>query len=450
MRRALLALTLGLLALPAAGAESLEDLLRSVRELGERQRQEAVERETRFRAERDQQQALLAEARAALAAEEARSADLRGRYERNEVTLAEQQAKLNEALGDLGELHGVVRQVAGDTASLLHDSLVNAQKPERLAPVSALAESRSLPPMQALEGLWLTLMEEMVASGRVERFEAPVITASGEERTLEVTRIGPFNAVSGGRFLRYLPETGRLLEPPRQPAARFANLAAALEQAKGEDEILPFPVDPTRGTLLALLVQTPDTRERIEQGGLVGYVILALGALAALIAIERFIGLGLTSRRVERQLRGDEARADNPLGRIIGVYAASPDVDAETLGLKLDEAILREVPKVQRGLGALAILAGVAPLLGLLGTVTGMIKTFQVITLYGAGDPRLMSAGISEALVTTVLGLVVAIPIVMVHSFLTARSNRIIQILDEKSAAMVAELAERRHRALAG
>ena len=114
----------------------------------------------------------------------------------------------------------------------------------------------------------------------------------------------------------------------------------------------------------------------------------------------------------------------------------------ETLSLKLDEAILRETPSIERGLVTLAILAAVAPMLGLLGTVSGMIETFQSITLFGTGDPKLMSGGISQALVTTELGLAVAIPILLIHSALSSKSNRLIQILDEESAAIVARNAE--------
>ena len=132
----------------------------------------------------------------------------------------------------------------------------------------------------------------------------------------------------------------------------------------------------------------------------------------------------------------------NPLGRILSVYSDKIAQDVETLSLKLDEAILRETPSIERGLITLAILAAVAPMLGLLGTVSGMIETFQSITLFGTGDPKLMSGGISQALVTTELGLAVAIPMLLIHSALSSKSNRLIQILDEESAAIVARNAE--------
>jgi biopolymer transport protein ExbB len=205
-----------------------------------------------------------------------------------------------------------------------------------------------------------------------------------------------------------------------------------------------FPIDPTRGGMLALLVQVPDLKNRIEQGGLVGYVIIFIGLIGVLIALERLFLLVTTSHQVKKQLKNKKAE-DNPLGRIMQVYEKNPSIDTETLGLKLDEAILKEMPRIQRGLAALALLAAVSPLLGLLGTVTGIIETFQSITLYGTGDPRVMSGGISQALVTTVMGLLVAIPLLLFHSFLSSKSNALIQVLDEKSTAFVAQLSEKTH-----
>ena len=155
--------------------------------------------------------------------------------------------------------------------------------------------------------------------------------------------------------------------------------------------------------------------------------------------------LAMIDKKVQQQLN-DEQPADNPLGRIMTIYRKNPDIDTETLGLKLDEAILKEMPALHRGLGTLALLAAIAPLLGLLGTVTGIIETFQSITLFGTGDPRTISGGISQALVTTVMGLVTAIPLLLLHSFLSTKSNRLVHILDEKSASFVAQLAES-HRA---
>jgi len=269
----------------------------------------------------------------------------------------------------------------------------------------------------------------------------PVITAQGMVEEKQVTRVGPFSAFSEGQFLRYLPETCNLVALGRQPVDRLQQVAADFESAD-TGAIEPVVVDPTRGAIMALLVQAPDLKERVQQGGWIGYLILILGVIGLLIAIQRFVSLTTTGQQVAKQQKTTTPDTNNPLGRILSVYDDSLKNDVDTLTLKLDEAILREVPKVERGLITLAILAAIAPMLGLLGTVSGMIETFQSITLFGTGDPKLMSGGISQALVTTELGLAVAIPLLLIHSLLSGKSNRLVQLFDEESAALIARNAE--------
>ena len=162
--------------------------------------------------------------------------------------------------------------------------------------------------------------------------------------------------------------------------------------------------------------------------------------MPTLLAIWRMVYLTRVGRGVSAQMHDLSApRADNPLGRIIGVLGPKPQLaDLETLELKLDEAILQETPPLETGQGLLKLLCAVAPLLGLLGTVTGMIVTFQAITQGGGGDSRLMADGISQALVTTVQGLVVAIPLLFLHTLLASRSKGLIQLLEQQSAGLIA------------
>jgi biopolymer transport protein ExbB len=420
---------------------NLDELLEQVKRDRVVEQQQNEMREQEFLEARNRQAQLLEQAKAELAAQERRTETLNNAFEANENQLAEQEAMLSERSGSLGELFGTVRQMANDSRAMLESSVTSVQFPERIEFLQTLGERKQQPSIDELRQLWLVLQQEMTESGKVDTFTAPIITASGEVAERDVTRIGVFTFFSEGNYLRYLPETQDLVELARQPVPRLQEIAREFENADAS-EWQAAVVDPTRGAIMALLVQTPDLKERIQQGGWIGYIIIALGAIGLLIALVRFVMLFVAERGVRQQQKQTTPDSKNPLGRILSVYDAKHADDVETLQLKLDEAILRETPAIERGLVTLAILAAVAPMLGLLGTVSGMIETFQSITLFGTGDPKLMSGGISQALVTTELGLAVAIPILLIHSALSSKSNRLIQILDEESASIVARNAE--------
>jgi biopolymer transport protein ExbB len=422
----------------------LDALLQQVKREGVLEQQQNKLREAEFVTARDQQAELLAQAKNQLAFEEQRTTQLNQSFQDYEKGLAEKESLLQEKSGSLGELFGTVRQMANDSRSVLEGSMTSVQNKARADFLVTLTERKQQPTIEELRQLWLVLQEEMTESGKVIQFTAPVITADGEIEQRKVTRIGVFTAFSEGKFLRYLPETGNLVELGRQPVDRLRDLTVKFEAGSGA-ELMQVVVDPTRGAILALLVQVPDLKERIQQGGWIGFIILGLGFIGLLIALQRFIYLSITGQGVAKQQKQQEVSLKNPLGRILSVYSDTVRQDVETLSLKLDEAILREIPKIERGLITLAVLAAIAPMLGLLGTVSGMIETFQSITLFGTGDPKLMSGGISQALVTTELGLAVAIPLVFIHSAISGKSNRLVQILDEESAALVALNAEKQN-----
>lgn len=447
MKKLISLLCLLTLSLPVFAADkpaNLDELLQQVKRERVLEQQQNQGREAEFAKAHDQQASLLAQAKQELAAQEKRTQQLNTIFNEQEQRLAEQQSLLDDKSGSLGELFGTVRQVANDSRAVLESSMTNVQHPERVDFLNELSDSKQQPTIEELRQLWLTLQEEMTASGKVEKFTTPVITTTGDVEDKQVTRIGVFTAFTEGLFLRYLPETGNLVELARQPVDRFRKLVAEFEDAQS-GELLPTVIDPTRGAIMALLVQTPTLKERIEQGGWIGYIILVLGAIGLIIALIQFLSLTKDGHGIAKQQKQKEVSQKNPLGRILSVYNDRLAHDVETLSLKLDEAILREMPKLERGLITLAILAAVAPMLGLLGTVSGMIETFQSITLFGTGDPKLMSGGISQALVTTELGLAVAIPLLLIHSGLSSKSNRLVQILDEESAAIVARNAEKQH-----
>jgi len=428
---------------PAKEPASLAELVKQVREERILENKALAAREQEFREARDQQLVLLEKLRAELGSERGRSERLKARYEENDLFLNSQTAILQEKTGSLGELFGVARQVAKDTHGFLSASLVAAQKPNRDAMPAHLAERRDNPSIDELEQLWLVVLDEMQESGAIARFKAAVTLPDGTWRDQEVVRLGTFNLLSGGHYLHYLPETGRIVELGRQPAARFLELAEDYERAKSG--LLPVALDPSRGSILNLMVESPSMSEHIARAGSIGYVILALGGLALLIVIERTIALALTRRKVEDARRNGAAASDNPLGRLRQIAEQNPRLDAEGLALKLDQAMLGEAPRFKRSLPTLAVFATAAPLLGLLGTVAGMIDTFQSMALFGAGDPKLVSGGISLALVATELGLLVAIPVLLLHSWLSSKSNRLIQMLEEELTGLVAEREAKTH-----
>jgi len=426
-------------------AKSLDELLRLVEQGRARESRENREREQRFASAKSEQQRLLRDAQNQKVALERRSNQLEAGFDRNEIRTSDLTELLDDRLGSLKEMFGVLQQVAGDTRGQFENSVTSVQFADRGEFLTDLAttlgSTSRLASMDEIERLWFELQREMTESGKVVKFPTTVITAEGEEVEEEVVRVGTFNIISDGKYLQFIPETGNVLELPRQPQGRFVSTTKDVFNATSG--AVGFGVDPSRGSILGLLVQAPNLRERIAQGGLIGYLIIALGCLAMLIALERLVVLGLEGRKVAGQLKSDKPKDNNPLGRVLKAADAHRGADLETLELKMGEAIIKEAPKLSRGLLFLKIIAVVAPLMGLLGTVTGMINTFQAITLFGTGDPKLMAGGISQALVTTVLGLSVAIPTVLLHTVVTGRSRRIIHVLEEQGAGIVAEHSEK-------
>jgi len=416
----------------------LDHLLRQVKQASDRESSVRREREKQFLSEKADRQAMLDDVRQQVEQQRSRGEQLKQQFADNETALQELQKELNAKTGNLGELFGTVRQSANDLHALLQDSLVSAQFPGRAEWFDVLGKSKKLPNVTELERFWLLMQQEIEQSGEVSRFQAAVTDAAGITQTEQVIRVGVFNAISGDLFLRYLPDSGRLVSLSRQLAREERKLAASFaSQLSG---YAPIIIDPTRGGLLGLLVQTPTLPERIQQGGAVGYIIIGIGVLGMLLAFVRLGYFSWVGRRVKKQLlEPDVPQDNNPLGRVLLAAGNAQDRDIDATELLLDEAILRETPTLQRGLGLIKLLAAVAPLLGLLGTVTGMILTFQSISLFGTGDPKLMAGGISQALVTTVMGLVTAIPLLFLHTLLTSRSRTLIQILDEQSAGVVAQ-----------
>ena len=428
-----------------AETTDLDSLLSLVKQGQARDNKEFNQRLAEFNSSRAQQEQLLKDAQAERARLEALSAQKEETFRTNEQALADAQERLTERLGALKELFGVLQQVAGDTKSVFEGSVISSQLPGRdvfLTDLIRVAGATSeLPSIEQLEQLWFEIQREATYSGDVTQYMADVVMPNGETTQKDVTRVGAFNAVANGLYLNWDLETGRLVELDKQPSGRYTSAIADLESATG-NSMTGFWVDPSKGQLLTILGQTPELGDRVQQGGEVGYIILALAVIGILLAVWRIIVLLGEKARVMKQMKSDTADEGNSLGRVMAVYNANKGSDTETLELHLGEAIAAEIPKLTRGIGWIKIISVVAPLLGLLGTVTGMIDVFETMSLFGTGDPKLMAGGISQALITTVLGLVAAIPCVFLHTLTNNVSRSLIMILEERATGILARQSE--------
>ncbi len=449
-RGLLIALTMVCLVLPVResfAAVSMGDLQRQAQQMRDREAKLWREREAQQREELQKQIAAADQASARRARAEARSKALDSEWNANDQRIADMQALLHQYQGNLGELFGVTRQVAGDSASVLNQSLLSVQFKDPGAEESRedlmrrIAAAKTLPSFDELNRMWFELQREMTGSGKVVRFTGPVLRHGAEEPVeAEIVRVGPFTAVSGGKYLSYDVVSGVMKELYPQIGSARAAIAAALEKASSGH--VRAVVDPARGPLLQLASERPDLMERIKNGEVVGYVIIFVGILGVLLSIYQYGYLIVARSSVATQLRNlAKPTPNNALGRVLLAFQGEGKAvaNADVAELVMSEAVLRELPRLLRFQSFLRLCIAAGPLLGLVGTVVGMIITFHAITATGSSDPRLMAQGIGQAMIATVLGLGIAIPLLFLNSGLTALSNGVTQILDEQAQSVLAE-----------
>jgi biopolymer transport protein ExbB len=425
-----------------AQANVLDDLLKQVKADRVSEAKLDKKREAEFLAARADKSALLNKAKAELANQNARNARLTKEYAANEITLAQKAVELDNATGTLGEMFGVSRAAAANAFGQISTSIVSAEFANRGEALNRIANSKAIPSIKDLEDLWFALQAEMTESGKVSQFSADVTKLDGTKSTETITRIGTFNLVSANGYLTYNDEVGQVQPLAKQPDSYISDTASDFfGTSSGYSAVY---IDPSRGGILSLETRKKTPEEFFHEGKEVGYAITVLLIIGCLIALERLIVLGGMSSKISAQEKNlDKPNENNPLGRLLKVFYDNQSADAETLELKLDEAILRETPKVDRGVNLIKMFAAIAPLMGLLGTVIGMIMTFQTITLFGTGDPKIMAGNISLALVTTALGLICALPLILIHSIVAGKSKSVLQKLDEQSAGLIAAIAEK-------
>ena len=404
-------------------------------------------REAQFRNEKNKQAKLLSDAKAERARLEKEAARLEQKFEANEALLVVAEEQLRERLGSLNEIFGHLAGNTTEARNIMEQSITAAQfgkdREEFMTNLGSMNEGIKLATIEELETLWFELQREINASGEVVKFNADVITTDGNVESRDVVRVGNFNVVSDGQYLTYSPTRGTYSELPSQPAGRFTSQSTDL--LNGDTFPVQFAVDPTGpqgGSLLASLISMPSTWGKMQEGGRVGQVLMIIGVLATLLFIWRFYVLWGIRGSVIAQTGSATLNNDNPLGRILKIAEDDKGADTETLELKMAEQILKERPSIENLNWVLKIVSVVAPLMGLFGTIIGMIETFTMITLFGTGDPKTMASGISTALVTTWLGLMVAIPTTFMYATINNISRGILGTIEESSTGMAAKRSE--------
>jgi|TARA_B110000438_G_scaffold28803_1_gene27838 biopolymer transport protein ExbB len=445
----LTALVLSMASVQVAGqATSLANLLDLVENDRVAESEEYQARVQEFEQNAARQQEILDTTNQRITTEETDSDALSDEFEANQIILADKREILRDRRGDLNELFGTLQGVAGDFLSNFQNSLISSQHSGRtgqleeiIARAGSTVEQLNV---EEMERFWFFMHQELTESGRVVSFNADVTLPNGDTANRSVVRVGAFNAVSEGEYLSYSGDIGHLQVLPRQPDASIMSGAASLQSSSAG--FTKVGIDPTGGVggqVMANLVNFPTVEEQVRNNsGVIGFIIIGVGIVGILIGFLRLLMLSLTSIKVRGQLKRDKPAKNNPLGRVLLVAENNPGADTETLELKLGEAILQETPRLESMLTLIKMIATIAPLGGLLGTVTGMIQVFQQITVYGAGDPTIMAGGISQALMTTVLGIVVAIPTIFMHTVVKSRSDNIIHVLEEQATGMIAQKAE--------
>lgn len=434
----------------AAGG-TLADLLRDVQNTRAEEAKLNAAREKEFRDNAAQQTQLMTEATSKRNAAEAASSSLSAQYDTNELRINELNELLRQRQGNLGELFGVTRQIAGETSNALGDSMIGSEFPavkgqeDRVAFLKRIADAKSLPSITELERMWFELQREMTASGQVMKYTASVVQPDASSQEMPIVRVGPFTASSGDEFIVF--KSGSLQVLPRQPGGGMTGIAGDLAEASG-DEYQEAVVDPARGVLLELVTERPSWIQRLIDSEPIVYFIMFVGLAGLILGLFQTAYLVGERARVQRQLKKVDSPAnDNSLGRVLAAFRGDPnriEEDAEVAELRISEAVLRETPTLERFQSFLRLAVAAGPLLGLVGTVVGMILTFQSITESGQSDPRLMANGIGQAMIATVAGLGIAIPLLFLNAFLASMSRAVVQVLDEQSTGLLAESIEKR------
>ena len=363
--------------------------------------------------------------------------------------------------GHMKELDAVLRDFARDFSGLAERSPYSAEDPERLVTLKDFLNKEKVLGIKDIRTLVALAFKDMAASSQIIRRKGAIVDRQGREVESEIIRLGNLTAIyhENGNvgYLNMSPASGRLLAAASPGWGVRRNLKTYFD---GDADAVYMDI--SGGAAVKQLSRRTTFWEQIQSGGLLIWPILFVGLVAAILVLERLFFLGRVSQNTDKLMThvtelveaGDykgamdtaKSQSGRPTGNVLKAGLEQQGQPRDIIESSLAEAILKETPRLERFLPALKVLAAIAPLLGLLGTVTGMINTFHVITVYGTGDPRLMAGGISEALITTQLGLAVAIPILVITALLGRKASRIASDMEEKAMALIAALLKDQRR----
>ncbi len=454
LQNALMLFTLFISSSAIANTADLTELYKKVSAERQAQAKTNIAREQAFLAEKNTQAEKLAALKEEYAAKKAALDKLQAEVRQNSQTIADLDHQLTERTHGLKDLFSAWRQVASDTLTNRQNSLISSEHPASVMQLKKLLAQKTLPDTQDMTQLNQILQQDIQQTGAIKIYQGMLALPDGRQESATIQRIGPFTATSEGNFLQYDNQQQMLSIASRQPIGLHQNtVQAPTYQQMSPGKLVTASIDPSRGVVLERLALTPTWQERLQQGGYIGYAIIILGGLGLALAFLRWLNLTMTRAKIHKQMKNpNKIDTRNPLGKILAAYQHSQNQpstdrrashqDTESLEVRLQEIVLQEMPKLDKGLGTLKLLAAVAPLLGLLGTVVGMISTFQTITLVGNADPKLMAGGISQALMTTVLGLMVAVPLLFSHGFVSSRARLLMIFLSQQSLGYIAQSIE--------
>jgi len=375
----------------------------------------------------DERESMLAKAKNDLRLENERNKRLEKEFEENEKALAELEERLQIKIGVLGELFGVARQFAGELLSSSESAYTFTEFPDRGDRLKEIGKIQ-VHSIEELEVLWLEYFNEIVASGEVKEFKSKIINSKGDSFEDNIVRYGLFSASYKAEFIKPIKELNGFELLQRQPEN---SILRNLKRHQRSDEYKTASIDPTRGFLLSLYLDKAGWIERIAQGKSVGFIIILIGIIGVAFSSYKIYFLNENKKILE-----DSSQSNVIQEMIDNIKEAKSYQSKENI---IDELISNYSSKLDWGVSWIKFVAAVAPLLGLLGTVIGMIETFQAITLFGTGDPKQMAGGISQALITTMLGLMVAAPLLGFYTYISDRVNTLIQVVEEKGSYLLSK-----------